>query len=80
MSAPPAVTVAVFIEREHSAPDFAVQKLRQHTRVVAAIEATVRPRKFIQEKVDGTRTAHGFLPFLVAEVLALPEFRMWLPE
>ena len=38
---------------EHSALDFAAQKLRQHARVVAVIEAGVRPREFIQQNVDG---------------------------
>jgi hypothetical protein len=46
--------MAVFIEREHSAPDFAAQKLRQHSSVVAVIEAGIRPRKFIEQNVNGT--------------------------
>ena len=46
--------MAVFVDREHSAPDLAAQDLRQHPRVVALVEAGVRPREFIQEDVDGT--------------------------
>ena len=46
--------MAVFVEREHSAPDLAAQKLRQHASVVALIEAGVRPREFIEQNVDGT--------------------------
>ena len=46
--------MAVFVEREHSAPDLAAQDLRQHASVVAVVEAGVRPRELIQQHVDGT--------------------------
>ena len=48
--------MAVFIDREHTSPDFAAQELRQHSGVIALIEAIVRPRKIIQEYVHGPKS------------------------
>ena len=66
--------MAVFIEREHSAPDLAAQDLRQHLGVVALIEAGVRPREFIEQHVDGTlpdRDAKQNAPARIAGQLPL---------